>query len=105
MNAYDAEKELNFLAETDEEYAGLITAVKAHLFLIKKKYADAYIKAPGKNAKARESVAEIDSGVLAAKKKYLDVHQEAEIMSAKRETARLRWEHWRSLEATRRHGL
>lgn len=103
MNQFDAEKMLEYLAETDEPFADAVTATKAKAFLIKKRQAQGFIEAKG-SVESRKQVAEIDERVLDAKRAYLKSFNEAEILSAKRETAKLRWEHWRSTEASRRVG-
>ena len=103
MNQYQAEKHLDFLAETDEEFANAITSAKAKGFLIKKRMAQAFLNEKG-TGETRKQAAEIDKDVLYAKRQYLKAFNESEILSAKRETARLKWEHWRSLEASRRVG-
>ena len=103
MNQYQAEKHLDYLAETDEAYALAITAAKAKSFLIKKRMAQAFLNAKG-TGETRKQEAEVNEDVLQSKKEYLKAFNEAEILSAKRETARLKWEHWRSLEASRRVG-
>lgn len=103
MNQYEAEKHLDYLAETDEAYANAITAAKAKNFLIKKRMSQAFLAAKGA-VETRKQEAEVNEDVLQSKKEYLKAFNESEILSAKRETARLKWEHWRSLEASRRVG-
>ena len=103
MNQFDAEKMLEYLAETDEPFADAVTATKAKAFLIKKRQAQAFSEAKG-SVESRKQVAEVNEKVLDAKRAYLKAFNEAEILSAKRETAKLRWEHWRSTEASRRVG-
>ena len=103
MNQYEAEKYLDYLSDTDEEFANAITAAKAKAFLIKKRMAQAFLNETG-TGETRKQASEVDKDVLYAKRQYLKAFNESEILSAKRETARLRWEHWRSLEASRRVG-
>lgn len=104
MNQFDAEKMLEYLAETDEEFATALTTAKAKNFLIKKRYAQAISQETKGSMETRRAIAEVDERVLLAKREYLKAFNEAEILSAKRETAKLKWEHWRSLEASRRVG-
>lgn len=101
INQDKAEQALNYLAETDEKYAHAKTGVKSIEYRLKSQKAINYLECEG-------TVAERESEAMAMKsyQDLLDDHEslmlELEIMSAKRERARLTIDLFRTLEASRR---
>jgi len=98
-----AEKALRYLAETDQEFARLESYYNGLDRLRHPTRAAVFEQAAGNNAERearaynsreyRELIQKIDQ----AERDYLE-------MKYKRETEKLIWEHWRSVNANRRYG-
>ena len=99
----DPHKYLTYLAETDEAYAQARAAVKAAEYTLKVVKAKEYLAHTGTQAE-REQVAYASDEYQAVLNNLADVTKEAETMGAKRKTAELAIEVFRSLNANQRRG-
>lgn len=96
-----AEKALRYLAETDEDVALAKSRVSACEYLLKRKEAHGFLSASG-NIEERRSIARTSDEYSEACKEYTDALTAYEHLKAKRETERLVWETWRSINASQR---
>lgn len=99
----DPHKYLTYLAETDEAYAQARAAVKAAEYTLKVVKAKEYLAHTGTQAE-REQVAYASEDYQKVLEDLRDVTREAETMAAKRKTAELAIEVFRSLNANQRRG-
>ena len=98
-----AEGALNFLIETDEEFATAKTNAKRGELYLKKTKAAIFLANKG-SVEARKALAEIDEKTSMAERSYLDAEQDYETLKNRRDSATLVWEHWRSLLSARKLG-
>ena len=99
-----AEKALEFLADTDEEYAEAKVEVERAQFLLKRRESHAFLSSSGNNPE-RQAQAKDRIEVLEAEKLVTKHMVKYERLKAQRESARLRWEHFRSLLSARKQGM
>ena len=98
-----AEGALNFLIESDEEFAiAKVEAKRAELYL-KKTKAAIFLTDKG-SVEARKAGAEVAKETEDAEKAWLDAEQDYETLRNRRDSATLLWEHWRSLLSARKQG-
>ena len=98
------EQSLLFLSESDEEIAQLKTNVKRAAYLLSRKEAHAYLAQTEGSVKERECKAKTADEVVQAYEEHTDAMEAYERLAAKRETAVLIIELYRTLEASRRTG-
>ena len=98
------ERALQFLAETDRDYALAKTEVEATSILAKKARARIFLTGEG-SVEARKAEAETHPEVAKADDQYIAALLAFEKLKAQRERAELVIEVWRTLEASRRKGL
>ena len=95
---------LDFLASTDEEFAGLKGDMKRCEYMLKHHKAVAQIESGEKTAAAKEMIAYSSDEYVAAVDALHDAITEYETVSAKRQRAVLTIEVWRSLNSARKQG-
>ena len=94
---------LEYLAETDEKYGRLKGSTAALEYIIKVAEAEGFIEADGPQGE-RQAKARSSEKYKKAVEDYRDVRTDMEIIGAKRKTAELTIEVWRSQNANRRQG-
>ena len=99
-----AESALNFLIETDEEFAVSKTEAKRAELFLKKTKAAIFLTSKG-SVEAKKAEAEVARETEDAEKAYLDAEQDYETLRNRRDSATLVWEHWRSLNSARKQGI
>lgn len=99
-----AERALNFLIESDEEFAIAKTEARRAELLLKKTKAAMYLRGSG-SVEARKAEAETAQQTENAERAYLDAEQDYETLKNRRDSATLVWEHWRSLNSARKQGM
>ncbi len=97
----DVHKSLHYLATTDEQYANAKAAVKATEHILKVIKAKAVLEAEGA-VTLREQTAYASDAYQAKLAELKDFILESETLGAKRRTAELAIEVWRSLNSNRR---
>lgn len=100
------EKALKYLAETDIDYGtakGRAEGIKYHLKIAKAQAMVAQIGKDGTVAE-KEARAETDEAYKAKVEEYANACLDRDVMGAKRKTAELIIEVWRSVNAGRRQG-
>ena len=95
---------LDFLASTDEEFAGLKGNMRRCEYLLKHHKAVAQIESGEKTAAGKEMQAYASDEYLAAVEELRDAIYEYETVNAKRQRAVLTIEVWRRLNAARKQG-
>ena len=95
---------LDFLASTDEEFAGLKGNMRRCEYLLKHYKAVAQIDSGEKTAAGKEMQAYASDEYLAAVDALHDAIVDYETVSAKRQRAVLTIEVWRSLNSARKQG-
>ena len=98
-----AEKALRYLAETDQEIAEARADVSRAEYILKRREATSYLSASG-TQEERRSIARASDDYEQASETYTKALAAYEYLKAKRETERIVWETWRSLESSRRQG-
>lgn len=99
-----AEEALNFLAEYDEAFGEVQTAVKATLFLAEQERYKIYLTSDGKNVEERKGKAFIAKEFKQKMDNYYKADKEMRTLQAQRKTAELTIDLWRSINAARRAG-
>lgn len=97
------EKALNFLANSDLEYAEAKTDVERQVYLAKHARALVYPQTDG-TVDERKAAVERSAEVTQIEDRRLDAILKFETLKARRETAALLIDTWRSVEASRRLG-
>ena len=97
------EKAVHYIAETDYEFAEAKTQVERAKFLIERKEAHAFLAADGP-VENRKKIAKLDKEVRLAQDAYYDAFLALEKLWAKRKTAALLVDLWRTEESSRRIG-
>lgn len=95
--------DLNFLADTDESSAHLKVDELRKKYLMERTEDEEFLASAG-NVAERKATSKTSPRYFEAEKKYLDAHLANEIEKAKRYSAGLRVEVWRSKNANRRVG-
>lgn len=95
--------DLNYLADTDESAAGLKVNELRQKYLMERTEDEEFLASDG-NVAERKALAKTSARYLEAEKKFLDAHLANEVEKAKRYSAGLRVEVWRSKNANRRVG-
>ena len=96
---------LQYLAETDEKFGQLKASVKYFAeYETKRVKALAFVEAEGKTIPLKEANSMLDERVSKVYLEKEEVETEMEIMAAKRKTAELRIDVWRSQNANKRAG-
>ena len=103
INKERAEGALNFLIESDEEFATAKTEAKRAELYLKKSKAARFLTSKG-SVEARKALAETDGQTGMAERAWLEAEQDYETLRNRRDTATLVWEHWRSLLSARKQG-
>ena len=98
-----AEGALNFLIESDEQFAVMKTEAKRAELFLKKTKAAIFLTAKG-SVEAKKAEAEVAKETEDAEKAWLEAEQDYETLKNRRDTATLVWEHWRSLLSARKQG-
>lgn len=92
---------MEFLAETDENYANLKTLVLRCEILAKRARSRIFLTGEG-NVESRKAAAEVHGEVCAADDTYIEAMREFETLKARRCRAEILIDVWRSIEASRR---
>ena len=92
---------MEFLAETDENYANLKTLVLRCEILAKRARSRIFLTGEG-NVESRKAAAEVHGEVCAADDTYIEAMREFETLKARRSRAEILVDVWRSIEASRR---
>jgi len=101
-NEQQVEKALNFLAETDEQFAVLKGRVKAEEYLLKHFKSKAMLLSNEKSVAARETAAVGSDSYVQQVRQYETAIVDHATMEARRQRAHLTIDVWRSLNANRR---
>lgn len=104
MIVNDISEALTYLAETDEDYARASGLAKGLKYKIKVERAQAYLESEGKTEARRDAVSHASRKHIDAINAYQNAETDARIMHAKRMTAQLKIEVWRTENANRRKG-
>lgn len=94
---------MEFLADTDQDYAAAKTQLLRSEILCKRVRARVYVSAEGA-VEQRKALAEANSEVLAADEFLCDATLAFEALKARRSRAEIVIDVWRTLEASRRKG-
>ena len=97
-------KAINFLANTDEDYGRLCAAVSAMEHRIKSLKASKYLETSG-TVGERQAIVDSSKAYRGWIEKMENVTADREIMRARRKTAELLIELWRSVNSARGKGL
>ncbi len=98
------ERALDFLAQTDSEYAERVGAVMRYEFMLEAAEALAFKASDATSAEARKQDAKISEPVRKAQEDLIQATVERERVKAQRKRAEITIETWRSLNANRRQG-
>lgn len=106
MNDYEftqdrMESAMQFLAETDQDYAIEKADLTRSEIARKRARAKVFLTVEGSVAD-RQAKAEIDAGVIEADDRYIKTIEEYEKLKARRERAQIVIDVWRSINANRR---
>ena len=96
-------KAINYLADTDEKYGRLCAAVSAMEHRIKTLKAIEYLKTSG-TVGERQSIVDSSQPFKIWTEEMENITADREIMRARRKTAELLIDVWRSVNANRRQG-
>ena len=94
---------LQYLAFTDAEMGKLSGAVQAEEYLYKQSLARQYLAATG-TVPERDSSAKCDPDSIKHANRHVNAITDLKILQAKRKTAELTIDVWRSINASRRQG-
>lgn len=92
---------MEFLAETDEQFAEIKTLVARAEILCKRARARLFLTGEG-SVEARKAAAEAHPEACAADDTYIEAMREFETLKARRSRAEILIDVWRSIEASRR---
>ena len=96
---------INFLVDSDEPWAIAKGRAKAAEFLIKAHEADQYLSADGKNVEDRKALARLSVREMGRYQEYQEAVEAYELLNAKRATASIQIEIWRSKTSARKAGV
>lgn len=98
------EKALHYLAQTDLEFASERAELERAEILRKRVRARAMLESSGTSVAERQAMAEGHPDVQAADESYVSSFANCEKLKARRETAALLCDLWRSVNSARRQG-
>ena len=108
FDKYDLNKTedcVHFMVDTDAAYAAARAHADAAEYLLKSAKASAYLEAHGKTNADREAAAAVIIAEGGALQKYREAVLDYRVLEAKRKTAELQIEIWRTKQASRRAGV